>query len=315
MPDVLCLGILVADLVAKPVNAFPAKGGLTLVNSIQLHNGGCAANTATALAKLGFSAGVSGMVGNDGLAEVLINNLSKFGINTQYIMKTDRADTSVSMVLVDSSGERSFIHCTGANGVFTAKDFNAEALENIKILHIAGTLLMPGFDGEPCLEVLKLAKQRNIITTMDTAWDDSGRWMKSIAPCLPYVDYFMPSLPEAKMLTGTDNLEEMAKIFLEHGAETVVVKLGSEGCYIRKGEAQYLIPAYRVHSIDATGAGDCFVAGFLAGILQELPIERCGRLANAVGAMSVTSVGAATGVKSLSDTVEFMNSNMEKQEG
>jgi sugar/nucleoside kinase (ribokinase family) len=112
MQDVLCLGILVADLVAKPVKSLPARGSLTLVDNIQLHSGGCAASTATALAKLGFSAGVSGMVGNDGLAEVIINNLNKFGIDTRYILKTDQADTSASMVLVDLSGERSFIHCT-----------------------------------------------------------------------------------------------------------------------------------------------------------------------------------------------------------
>ncbi|SHE58787.1 carbohydrate kinase family protein [Desulforamulus putei] len=315
MPDVLCLGILVADLVAKPVTALPPKGGLKLVESIQLHNGGCAANTATALAKLGFTAAVSGMVGNDGLGQVLIDNLIKAGIDTRYIMKTNQAGTSVSMVLVDSSGERSFIHYTGANALLRAEDFNQESLVNTRILHIAGSLLMPGFDGEPCAEVLKIAKSQGLMTTMDTAWDDTGRWMKAIAPCLPHLDIFIPSLAEAKMLTGLENSAEIAQVFLGYGVKVVVIKLGSDGCYIQTQDSSYHIPGFKVRAVDATGAGDCFVAGLLAGVLQGLPIDWCGRLANAVGAMSVTSVGAATGVVSLANTFAFMNSSIERQEG
>ncbi|SHG72579.1 carbohydrate kinase family protein [Desulforamulus hydrothermalis] len=315
MPDVLCLGIIVADLVAKPVTGLPPRGGLKLVDSIQLHNGGCAVNTATALAKLGFTAAVSGMVGNDGLGQVLIDNLVKAGVDTRYILKTDQAGTSVSMVLVDSSGERSFIHYTGANALLQAADFNATSLADTRILHIAGSLLMPGFDGEPCAAVLKTAKSRGLMTTLDTAWDDTGRWMKAIGPCLPYVDIFIPSLAEARMLTGLEDLSEIARVFLDHGVKTVVIKLGADGCYIQTRDASYHIPGFKVRAVDATGAGDCFVAGFLAGVLQGLPANRCGLLANAVGAMSVTSVGAATGVKSLTETFAFMNSSIEIQEG
>lgn len=308
MPDVLCLGIIVADMVAKPVTKMPQKGELTLVDSIQLHNGGCAANTAIALAKLGIEPRVCGMVGNDGLGQVLIDILNKAGVDTRYIVKSDQANTSASLVLVDSSGERSFIHSTGANGVFSAEDFKEDALLETKVLHIAGSLLMPAFDGEPCADILRLAKTKGVLTTMDTAWDDSGRWMKAIAPCLPHLDWFIPSLAEAKALTGLQDLKEIAEVFLGYGVQVVAIKLGSQGCYIRSRDMEHLIPAYKVNPVDATGAGDSFVAGMLAGILKGLPIEECGRLANAVGAMSVTSVGAATGVKSLSETLTFMNS-------
>ena len=315
MSDVLCLGIIVADMVAKPVTSLPQKGELALVESIQLHNGGCAANTATALVKLGFTASVCGMVGNDGLGQVLIHNLINMGVDTRYIAKTDRADTSASMVLVDALGERSFIHCTGGNGAFQLEDFPEQSLENTKILHIAGSLLMPAFDGEPCAEVLRLAKAKGLVTAIDTAWDDSGRWMKALAPCLPYVDLFIPSLAEAKALTGLENPQEMARVFLNYGVKNVVIKLGSEGCYILSGDTEYRIAAMAVDAVDATGAGDCFVAGFLAGVLRGFPLERCGQLANAVGAMSVTSVGAATGVKSLAETIAFLSSNLNRQEG
>ncbi|MTI81087.1 MAG: sugar kinase [Firmicutes bacterium] len=314
MPDVLCLGIIVADMVAKPVISTPPKGGLTLVNSIQLHMGGCAANTASALSKLGFTSSVCGMVGQDSLGEVLINKLQENNVNTEHIRKNTSADTSSSMVLVDNTGERSFIHCTGANGVFSAADVDMGSLNDTKILHIAGTLLMPAFDGEPCAEILRQAKSRGITTTMDTAWDDSGLWMKAVEQSLPYVDVFIPSLSEARMLTKKEDLREMAQVFLDGGVQTVVIKLGTEGCYIKTLDTEYNIKPFHVNAVDATGAGDCFVAGYLAGMLQGLPHNQCGQLANATGAMSVTSVGAANGVKSFADTITFINKHL-GQEG
>ncbi|MBO8138162.1 MAG: carbohydrate kinase family protein [Desulfotomaculum sp.] len=306
MSEVLCLGIIVADLVAKPINSYPRQGELVLADDIQLHLGGCAASSAVALSKLGYKTRVCGMVGQDGLGSILIDNLKKYGVDTSFISRTSKAGTSTSMVLVDPSGERSFIHSIGANGIFSAEHFEKESLDGIKIMHVAGSLLMPAFDGEPCAEILSLARSQGITTTLDTAWDDSGRWMKAIAPCLPYLDVFIPSLAEAKMLAGRDEPGEIAQVFLDKGVKVVVIKLGGDGCYIRSRGTEYTIPAYKVNALDATGAGDCFVAGFLAGMLQGLSMPECGRLANAVGAMSVTAVGAVTGVKSLEETLEFI---------
>jgi len=89
----------------------------------------------------------------------------------------------------------------------------------------------------------------------------------------------------------------------------VGLKLGEKGCYLKTGNEEFRLPAFKVKAVDLTGAGDSFIAGFLTGINKGFSIEKSGRLANAVGAMCISSLGATTGVKTLKETMEFMNQN------
>jgi len=86
----------------------------------------------------------------------------------------------------------------------------------------------------------------------------------------------------------------------------VGLKMGEEGCYIRNSQAEIRIPAFDVPVIDAVGAGDCFAAGFLAGIVKGWDLETTGRFANALGALCVTALGATSGVRSLEETLRFI---------
>ena len=110
MADVICLGILVADAVARPVREIPAKGKLVLVDDLQLSSGGCATNTGNALGKLSIDTGIIGKVGQDGFGDFLINTISSFGVNTEGIKRDPSTNTSATLVMVDEDGERSFIH-------------------------------------------------------------------------------------------------------------------------------------------------------------------------------------------------------------
>ncbi|HLV80349.1 MAG TPA: PfkB family carbohydrate kinase, partial [Chthonomonadaceae bacterium] len=85
------------------------------------------------------------------------------------------------------------------------------------------------------------------------------------------------------------------------------LKLGERGCYIRAAEGtEITLPALPVQAVDALGAGDAFVAGFLAGVARGWDLERCARFANAVGACCVTALGATTGIKSFAETLAFL---------
>jgi sugar/nucleoside kinase (ribokinase family) len=309
MAEVTCLGILVADLVGKPVDEYPARGKLVLVDQLELHSGGCAANTGVALAKIGISVGVIGKVGNDGLGDFMINVLERNGVDARGVVRDPNVGTSGTMVMVHSDGERSFIHYIGANACLTEEDVDFSLLEDTKILHVAGSFLMPGLDGEPTANVLRKAKERGMITTLDTAWDSKGRWMSLLRPCLQYVDYAVPSIEEARMVTGKQDPADVAKVLMDHGVKVVALKMGEEGCYIRSADQEIRIPKYNVEAVDALGAGDCFAAGFLTGIVKGWDLEKTGRFANAVGAMCVMALGATTGVKSLEETLEFMETH------
>ena len=306
MAEIVCLGILVADVLAKPVDEYPGRGKLVLADQMELHTGGCATNTGVALARIGIDTGLVGKVGEDGFGDFVISTVQGHGIDSRGIARDPRNNTSGTMVMIHSDGERSFIHYLGANATLVESDVNFEFVKGAKILHVAGTFLMPSFDGQPTANVLKKAQQMGIATSLDTAWDSRGRWMELLAPCLPYMDYAVPSIEEARMVTGRHEPADVAKALMDRGVKVVGLKMGEDGCYIRSADAEIRIPKYDVDAVDACGAGDAFAAGFLTGVAKGWDLEKTGRFANAVGALCVTAIGATTGIRSLEDTLAFM---------
>jgi sugar/nucleoside kinase (ribokinase family) len=168
-------------------------------------------------------------------------------------------------------------------------------------------MVMPGLDGMPLADLLRAASRSGAVTFLDTAWDDSGQWLQILEPTLPYVDYFLPSLAEVRAMTGCADPNEAAAELLKYGMRTVVVKLADQGCMLSMSTGESIhIPAFEVDSIDATGAGDCFNAGLIAGIYMGWSLEDSAHLANAMGALCVTEYGAAGGLRSLSEIQAFM---------
>jgi len=135
--EVLCLGILVADIVAKPIEKMPEKGRLQLVDTMELHTGGCASNTGYALNKLGISTGLMGKVGVDGFGDFFIQHMSGSGLDARGIKRTSSVNTSATMVMVSADGERTFFHYLGANAELSYDDLDLDIVREASILHIA----------------------------------------------------------------------------------------------------------------------------------------------------------------------------------
>jgi len=304
---VVCLGILVADMVGKPLLSVPDPGRLVLVDEMGLYTGGCAVNAASALATLGLPVEVIGKVGTDPLGDFVVNAMQERGIGTRGVRRDVETGTSGTMVMVDPDGERRFVHYIGANARLTLEDVSMELIQEASIFHIGGSLVLPGIDGEPTAELLHRAQEAGVITFLDTVWDDTGRWMKLLEPSLPYIDYFIPSLPEAQKIVGLNEPGEVARVLIDRGVGTVVLKMGAEGCLVISSDRDTLrLPAFEVEVVDATGAGDAFAAGFIAGVWHGWSLEKTARFASAVGGLCVTGIGASGGVRSLSETLEFM---------
>ena len=304
--QVACLGILVADVVARPVVELPARGRLTLVDQMELHTGGCAANTGISLARIGIDTSILGAVGGDGFGDFIVARLAKAGADARGVRRIDGVNTSATMAMVDPDGERRFLHYLGANAKLSEADVDFDVIGEARILHIAGALVMPGIDGEPTARILRRAKEMGLTTAFDTVWDAKGRWMELVEPCLPYVDIMLPSLSEARMIAGKQEPEAVAEAFMSYGVKVVGLKMGEEGSYLRDGKTEVIVPPYQVEAVDATGAGDAYVAGFLTGVVKGWDLEATGRFANAVGALCVTAIGATTGIRSLNETLAFM---------
>jgi len=302
MAEVICLGIFVADVVARPVDQWPDRGRLVLVDDMQLHTGGCAANTAVGLVRMGIPTGIIGKVGSDAFGDFFRRAMEREGVETKGMVVDTSSHTSATMVMVHADGERSFIHYIGANAVLRPEDIDFDIIRPARILHVAGAMIMAGLDGEQTALLLKKAKEAGIITAMDTVWDTTGRWLELLKPSLPYVDYFVPSFEEAKMLAGKEEPADVAQVLRAAGAKVVALKMGIKGCYVRSDHAELRLPAFKVDTVDATGAGDAFAAGFLAGVAHGWDLERTAKLANAAGALCTTAMGTTAGLRSLEET-------------
>lgn len=309
MKNITNIGMLTADMILSPVVSLPQKGKLVPIDHAELTNGGCALNTTIALSKLGIKSTIIGKIGDDGCGHFLLDRLKALGLDTKGVRIDPTIHTSATAVMVSEDGERTFLHSYGANGTFTETDVDYALFKKTDIVNIGGVMLLPAFDGWPCAALLETCKQMGKITVLDTAWDSSGRWMEILEPSMPYIDVFMPSLDEAIELSGKTDPEEIADEFLSMGVNICVIKLGPEGCLIKQRDqtAIYIDGYKNIKVADTTGAGDAFVAGFLAGLAHDWDITKCGRFANAVGAHCVMGVGASSGIKPMAEVIKFMN--------
>jgi sugar/nucleoside kinase (ribokinase family) len=295
------MGNVVVDVLVHPVDRLPPKGGLSLVQDIRLALGGCASNTAAALAKMGGAVALSAKVGRDSLGDFALSELEKAGVDITQVLRCPKTPTGSTAVLVDSKAQRSFLHSVAANAELTRSDVGPHLLEDFGYLHIGGYFLFPGLDGAPMGKLLREAQRKGLVTSLDTAWDIEGRWMKALAPCLPHLDYFLPSEREVRHLMGRMSLRSAAEKFLRLGARCVVIKLGEKGAYLRHSAGwETTHPARKVRAVDTTGAGDCFCAGFIKGMTERRSLPDCLSLGCAAGSLAVQVLGATEGIRSWS---------------
>lgn len=300
---VVCLGILVADVLARPVDADVVPWGeLGLVEEVSLRGGGCALNTASALVRLGSRASVVGKVGTDPFGDFLLTLLDTRGVDGRGVVRDPTVPTSATVALVSADGERTFLHTPGANARLRAEELDPAILYGGRCLHVAGALVMEDLDGEPFAAILAEARRRGLTTSLDTVFDASGRWAR-VEPSLPHLDLAMPGLEEARAIAGEREPERVAAWFRARGVGNVALKMGRQGCYVAGDEFEGLVAAPSVRSIDGTGAGDAFAAGLLHGRLAGWPLEEAARFGCAAGALATTAVGAFEGVGGLAETL------------
>ena len=305
---VVCLGLILADLIAGPIEELPERAGIAVVDKMGLYPGGGAANTAITLSRMGIPVSVAGRVGDDKLGEFLLENLASEGVSLDLISLDAKLGTSATMVLVDPDGERRFVHYIGANFGLTREHMGDDFWKNTAVLHIAYAFLLPGLDGRPMVKILRKARDSGVITVLDTAWDVQDRWMNLIEPCLPFTDYLVPNLAEGRALTGLSEPYEIAHELIERGAANVILKMNDAGSlYMDKHHQGLWCPAYDIEAVDSTGAGDSFDAGLIAGIWHGWPVEQKAKFANAAGALCASGYGAAGIVESLQGTLNFMD--------
>jgi sugar/nucleoside kinase (ribokinase family) len=304
--DVVTVGVVCADVMVRPVESLPKRGSLGLAPQLEIHLGGLAAVTASALCRLGAKAAFTGRLGQDGFGDYILNALISNGVDVSRVSRTSDCGSSATVVLISEDGERTFLHHLGTNVLTSEADIDFDQVRDAKVFHWGGPSITPGLDGEPIGRIFEKAQAFGVKTSMDTCYDGKGIWFPHIQHALPHLDIVMSSIEEARCYTGKHSPEDIADFYMSFGVETVMVKLGSEGLFVKNGEELHYVAAHKVPVVDTTGAGDAACGGFLYGYINGWDLLRCGRLANAVGALTVQTMGGSGGVKSLEETLAFM---------
>ncbi|MBR5345542.1 MAG: carbohydrate kinase family protein [Clostridia bacterium] len=304
--DVICAGMALVDSIIRGLDPEPVSASGYLAESGSLSVGGEAVNTAVAAAKLGLKTGILCALGDDPAGEMVRNELTRNGVDTRFIVKSPA--TPVSTIIVRADGTRKSVtnqahrysfHPEGDPGLFT----------DARVL-ILGSLFRAPFDDPVGIHaVLTCAKAAGQIVIADTKLPNFRfLTLKDIAESLPLIDTITPNEDEARYFTGKEEPEAMADAFLALGVKRVIVKLGGKGCQLKSAEQTLRLPAIPIDPVDATGAGDNFVAGFASEILRGASEAEALRFANACGAICTSAVGAGTALRGRDQVLQLLKS-------
>jgi sugar/nucleoside kinase (ribokinase family) len=296
MTDVLCSGIIVADHVSSPIPHLPKAGELVLADQLLLTIGGCAANVAVDLVRMGVPSSVVGRVGNDIFGKVVADLLREQQVDVSALTISPGLDTSQTLIVNVRGEDRRFIHTFGANLAFRPEDIPLERIRPGKVLYLGGYFLMPEVTAERLAAVFAAARKAGATTVLDVVTPGPGDYLSRLAPLLPEVDVFLPNNHEAELITGEQDPVRQAEAFHRLGARVAIVTLGDGGSVLVSGPARLRAEKFDVPFVDGTGGGDAFAAGYICGLLQGLDAVGCLTLGSALGASCVQAIGTTTGV-------------------
>lgn len=297
MKRVHCLGVMVVDALSRPLPEYPVPGKITQVvtESLRFLPGGGAANTGSALGQLGVPVGVFSKVGGDPNGTLILDELRKHGVDTAGVRVSAEDSTPFTYVGIHPDGERTFIHTPGANCSFSRKDVDLEALLATDFLLYQDLWVLPLLDGRAGAEILAEAQRRGIVTLLDECWGlgpDRDTW----ETMLPHVDYALPSLHDMRAIYEYCSRDEILDQIHAKGVRTIALKMGEDGCLVSADGQRTLVPSVATDIVDTTGAGDCFDAGFVAGLAHGLLPVDAARAGSVVAAACIRHVGGAVGI-------------------
>ena len=296
-PCVLCAGILVGDLFVPPLPRVPVAGELLATGDFLMQAGGCAANVAVALSKLGVDSRVIGKVGRDAFGDVVISTLAAYGVDVSFIGRSATVGTAKTVIIPVDGEDRRYIHTVGANAELAGHDFAPAAMSGIDVVYLGGYLVLPGLLPRAVVELFEAAHHAGARTLLDVVLPgDASASMNDLRRILPSVDFFLPNYDEARHLTGEQDAERQADRFINAGVETVIITMGAEGVLVRSAAGSRRVPAPSVDFVDGSGAGDAFAAGLIVGILESWPLEQSLLFATEVGALACTALGSTDGI-------------------
>jgi sugar/nucleoside kinase (ribokinase family) len=290
--QITCAGSATFDVLAKAAGPLPI-GVLGLVDTFSTAEGGPALRTGRVLAGMGIETRLIIPVGDDVFGRSLRETVPAPHLQVEFVASDQ--PTSSSLVAVDQDGERTMLHNIGADRAITAETIEPQMQGTF--LHVGGALILPGLDdpdGEPLAGLFERAKAKGIHTSLDVVHDSTAQWHRVLA-ALPFTDLFIPSVPEAEGITGMADPARAAERLRELGVRFAIVTDGPKGAWVNHDDFVGHIPAFKVDTIDTTGAGDSFTGGVLTALLHGFGSQEAARMGAAMGALCTTTIDTFAG--------------------
>ncbi len=306
--DVSSIGFYVLDILGRPVTRIPEGGRADYIEEIRMTVAGTAGATAVDCAILGLSTQAVTTVGDDEMGDFLHAKMVKFGVDCGLVRRSGATQTSATILPVRPNGERPALHVPGTAAVFDVAEEDVDAALDATVVHVGGTGLLKAFDGEPTVRLLKKAKALGRITTFDLI-QANPETFALVEPCLPYIDYFVPSIEEAGEMAGARDPREVARFYKARGVRNAILTMGADGVYVSPENGEdFTLPAFDITVSDTTGCGDSFTAGIIVGIIKGWELREAARFASAVAAKVAMGLGSDGKLVSFEDTLEAMSS-------
>jgi len=299
-PKILCAGIAVEDIVMR-VERFPAPGTKVHASDFITTGGGCAANAAVALARLGARAAFAGPLGGkrDAVSNRILEGLAAEGVDCSGVVRLDGGSASVSLILLDAAGEKSIATRRGVGlGAVLPRDASA-------LVKDADALLIDNRFPEFVGAVAQAARARAIPVVIDldlkTTPDD---------PLLALGTHVIASAEALCATTGEQDFAAGLAKLAAHSDGLLGVTDGANGVYWREGDRLRHLPAFAIDAVDTLGAGDAFHGAFTLALVESRNLVEALRFACAAAALKCTRFGGANGAPKRAEVEAFLKARI-----
>ncbi|MDF2564523.1 MAG: 2-dehydro-3-deoxygluconokinase [Massilibacillus sp.] len=300
------MGLLVADEV-KP---------LENVEHFTRYVAGAEINFAVGMARLEHKVAYVSKLGNDPFGKHIKNFLAENKIDNRYISFDNEHMTGMQLKAKVEVGDPEVVNFrkNTASANMNVNDIAQIDWSTIKHLHITG---IPPALSSSCratiYELITAARKHEVRISFDTnlrpaLWKDKQEMIDVINDLAFKCDIVLPGVSEGKLLTGSDDLDEIADFYLKSGVKTVVIKVGAKGAFVKTNEGSFTVPAFKVdHIVDTVGAGDGFAVGVVSALLEGLDLKNAVKRGAAIGALAIMSPGDNDGLPTVAGLKKFLS--------
>jgi fructokinase len=313
MGKIVALGEIVADI-------YRDESASSVEMPFTARPGGAPANVAVAASRLGTEATLVGSVGNDLFGAFILDALEAEGVDTEGVRRCEPPTrTSLAFVETDEEGDREFTFYRSdpaADELLSPEDISEELFSGASFVNFGSIPLIQDPVASAIKEAAKRAADMGVSVAFDVnfrehLWESVAVAREAVGPLFDLSRIVKLSDDELSPVLGVDDEQEAANTLLDRGVELVLVSLGPDGAFYATSEFSGGVPAFDVEVVDATGAGDAFLAATLSYLsdresFDEKTVREAARRGTAAGAFACTDYGAMSALPTDGELERFM---------